>query len=114
MTSKMRSGTVTLRIPQGHPEQRRRVSEVELFAISKGAKMIPLPEVLLAVLCLALLGGVVYESYRTRKMRRFILSRRCEHCRKFYLVIESTADRCGAFCSARCEEAEITSIPLGG
>ena len=76
--------------------------------------MIPLPEVLLALLCLVLLAGVIYESYRTRKMRRFILSRRCEHCRKFYLVIESDADRCGAFCLAQCEEAAIPSVPLVG
>ena len=74
----------------------------------------PLPEILLAILCLALLAGVVYESYRTRKMRRFILSRRGEHCRKFYLVIESDADRCGTFCGRRCEEAAIPSLPIGG
>ena|SRR2546426_12637443 len=74
----------------------------------------PLPEILLAVLCLALLVGVIYESYKSRKMRRFILSRRCEYCRNFYLVIESDADRCGAFCSARCEEAAIPSVPLVG
>jgi len=68
---------------------------------------VTLPEILLGILCLALLAGVIYESYTTRKMRRFILSRRCEHCRKFYLVIESTADRCSQFCSARCEEAAV-------
>ena len=74
----------------------------------------PLPEILLAVMCLALLAGVIYESYKSRKMRRFILTRRCEYCRKFYLVIESDAERCGAFCSARCEEAAIPPIPIGG
>ena len=75
---------------------------------------VPLPEIMLAILCLTLLAGVIYESYKSRKMRRFILTRRCEYCRKFYLVIESDAERCGAFCSARCEEAAIPSIPIGG
>jgi len=75
---------------------------------------LPLPEILLALLSLVLLAGVIYESYTTRKMRRFILSRRCEYCRSFYLVIESDADRCGTFCSRRCEEAAIPSLPIGG
>ena len=75
---------------------------------------VPLPEIMLAVLCLTLLLELIYESYKSRKMRRFILSRRCEHCRKFYLVIESDADRCGTFCSGTCEEAAIPSIRIGG
>jgi len=75
---------------------------------------VPLPEILLALICLALLGACIYQWHQGRRQRSFLLNRRCEYCRKFYLVIESDADRCGTFCSARCEEAAIPSIPIGG